>query len=303
MNMIRKKNLLLFTLIGFLAILWSCDDSLQETQNGRVSLALTDAPIDDENLAGVFITITGIEYKKGNGQWQTFEEFEGPQEFNLMELTNGDTAMLGEFNSGAGNYTGLRFLLEASERGEGPKSTPGCYLLYKDSTQQPLFVPSGGQTGYKAVGSFSVPANGNVEVTADFDARKSVVKAGKSGKYLLKPTIRLIVNNQAGSISGRVNNRADTLDYTVYAYEQGAYEDSEADEPEEESNRFPNATSSSGVEEDGSYQLSFLAEGEYELVVGASDEEGEFEEVTGSVDSVAVESNANTTLDIDLEDL
>jgi hypothetical protein len=43
-------------------------------------------------------------------------------------------------------------------------------------------------------------------VTADFDVRKSIVKAGASGKYILKPTIRLVVDNQAGCIKGDVTN-------------------------------------------------------------------------------------------------
>jgi hypothetical protein len=38
-----------------------------------------------------------------------------------------------------------------------------------------------------------VPVNGTVVVTADFDVRKAVVLAGSS--YILKPTIKLIVND------------------------------------------------------------------------------------------------------------
>jgi hypothetical protein len=38
-----------------------------------------------------------------------------------------------------------------------------------------------------------VPVNGTVVVTADFDVRKAVVVAGSS--YILKPTIKLIVND------------------------------------------------------------------------------------------------------------
>ena len=73
------------------------------------------------------------------------------------------------------------------------KTNPGCYIEFADNSTEPLFVPSGGETGYKAVGQFEVPVNGTVEVTADFDVREAVVVAGS--RYILKPTIKLIVND------------------------------------------------------------------------------------------------------------
>ncbi|MDH3710452.1 MAG: carboxypeptidase-like regulatory domain-containing protein, partial [Cyclobacteriaceae bacterium] len=42
------------------------------------------------------------------------------------------------------------------------------------------------------------------EVLLDFDAARSVVKAGNSGKHNLKPVIRTIVEAQDGAISGIV---------------------------------------------------------------------------------------------------
>jgi hypothetical protein len=41
-------------------------------------------------------------------------------------------------------------------------------------------------------------------VILDFDAAKSIVKAGNSGKYILKPTIRTTLEAQGGSIKGFV---------------------------------------------------------------------------------------------------
>ena len=82
-------------------------------------------------------------------------------------------------------------MLDIPEIGPPPTS-PGCYIEFAGNTTEPLFVPSGGQTGYKAIGHFEVSVNGTVEVTADFDVRKAVVVAGSS--YILKPTIKLIVN-------------------------------------------------------------------------------------------------------------
>jgi hypothetical protein len=144
-----------------------------------------------------------------------------------------------------------------------------------------------------------VPVNGTVEVTADFDLRKSVVEAGASGKYILKPTIRVIVNNQAGEIAGRISNTAENTDYTVYAYEADTYDNSESDDPAAEETRFPNAVSSTGAQENGAYVLAFLAEGEYDVLFTSMDAEGNVT-VNGLVEGATVESNTTTTVDFAL---
>ena len=167
----------------------------QALGTGTLKLYLCDAPLDAENVTGVYITINEIQYHliqyHLDGQWITCEEFKGPQTYNLLELTGGNSALLGELTLPAGDYTQIRFMLDIPEKGSSP-ANPGCYIEFADNSTEPLFVPSGGDTGYKAIGHFEVPVNGTVEVTADFDVRKAVVVAGSS--YILKPTIKLIVN-------------------------------------------------------------------------------------------------------------
>jgi hypothetical protein len=86
-------------------------------------------------------------------------------------------------------------MLDIAERGSNP-TNPDCYVEFADNSTEPLFTPSGNTTGYKAIGRFEVTANETVEVTADFDVREAVVVAHSS--YILKPTIKLILNNQEG---------------------------------------------------------------------------------------------------------
>ena len=162
----------------------------QALGTGILKLYLSDAPMDTENVTGVYIAINEIQYHL-DGQWITCEEFEGPQTYNLLELTGGNFALLGELTLPAGYYTQIRFILNILEEGSS-SANPGCYVEFADNSIQPLFAPSGGKTGYKAIGFFEVPVNGTVEVTADFDVHKAVVVAGSS--YILKPTIKLIVN-------------------------------------------------------------------------------------------------------------
>ena len=162
----------------------------QTLGTGTLNLYLCDAPLDAENVTGVYITINEIQYPLG-AQWMTCEEFEGPKAYDLLELTGGNSTLLGEFTLPAGNYTQIRFMLDIPDKGSH-LANPGCYIEFADNSTEPLFAPSGGETGYKAIGYFEVPVNGTVEVTADFDVRKAVVVAGSS--YVLKPTIKLTVS-------------------------------------------------------------------------------------------------------------
>ena len=278
----------------------SCEKD--DTNKGTLNLSITDAPIDSDGITGVFITVSEVQYHTSGNNWDVFDDFEGPKKFNLLELTRGESEMLGSFEMEAGHYTQLRFMLDAPVFDMGPVSNPGCYLEFEDETTKPLFVPSGVQTGYKAVGEFSVPINGSIDVTADFDVRKSVVKAGASGKYILKPTIRLVVNNQAGQIAGEVTNIPENTGVVIYAYEENIYDESEANDPAAEEPRFPNAITSDMVDENDSYHLAFLAPGSYDLIVTATID-GEFTEVLGIVEDVVVESNQTNNTQIDIENL
>ena len=160
----------------------------QALGTGTLKLYLSDAPLDAENVTGVYITVNEIQYHL-DGKWITCEEFEGSQTYNLLELTEGNSVLLGELTLPAGYYTQIRFMLDILERGSSPANS-GCYVEFADNSTQPLFAPSGEKTGYKAIGYFEVIANETVVVTADFDVHKAVIVAGSS--YILKPTIKLI---------------------------------------------------------------------------------------------------------------
>ena len=293
------------TLFVFLAVILpffiftACDKENGNT--GTVNLSITDAPLDSDGITGVFITVSEIHYHTNENGWKVFEEYEGPKTFNLLDLQRGDSELLGSFEMEAGTYTQVRFMLDAPVPNAGQHSNPGCYLEFDDGSTTNLFVPSGAQTGYKAVGAFTVPINGSVDVTADFDVRKSVVRAGASGKYLLKPTIRLIVDNQSGQIAGEVTNIPGQHNIIVYAYTQDSYDESEAQEPAEEEVRFPNTVSSDMVDENGEYHLAYLSAGTYDLIV-VSIQDGEFAEVLGVVEGIMVESRETTIVDIDIDD-
>lgn len=294
------------TIIGISAFMFSSCQKDADRTKGTLHLSLTDAPIDEYDITGVYITFTGIEYNQGD-EWHVLEGFEGPQTFNLLDLTDGVSASLGIFDLEPGNYNQIRFMLDAPELGNGNQPNPGCYLEFGGDPEntQPLFVPSGSQTGFKAIGGFTIPEAGDLYVTADFDVRKSVVVAGNSGMFILKPTIRLVVEDRAGDIDGTLLNPAEDKDYVVYLYGDGMYDEAEAAEPVDENPRFPNAITSDLVElteEEFKFFLAYLPAGLYDLII-VSQVDGTFEAVVGLYEDVEIIAQETTEVEIDIESL
>ncbi|HEY4711755.1 MAG TPA: DUF4382 domain-containing protein [Dehalococcoidia bacterium] len=292
------KNFVLALVVIFAMLAASGAGCGEASVTGTLELYLSDAPTDAENVTGVYITINEIQYHM-NDQWITCEEFVGPKTYNLLELTNGNSSLLGELVLPGGHYNQIRFMLDIPEMGQNP-ANPGCYIEFADNSTEPLFVPSGNTTGYKAVGEFTVPVNGTVEVTADFDVRKAVHLA--DSHYILHPTIRLVVNNEAGRISGLITNNSSYTDIIVFAYEDGTWTDTEDDEPVYPASRFPNAVNSGKMCDDGHYTIPLLAAGTYDLVV-AGYNSADFGEVLGFISDVEVESDHVTIQDINTDTL
>lgn len=310
-----KRILSLLMVMGVImamSIVAGCESSSADT--GTMTLKITDAAIDSEEITGVYIAINEIQVNKSTGDedanWETvrdyIEENGEPLVFNLSDLTGGEFALLGEFDLEAGQYNQIRFILDIQNQDEEPPSNPGCYVEFNDDPEDAaaLFVPSGGQTGYKAVGTFEVPVNGDVVVTVDFDLRKAVHVTGEGNnqRYILKPTLRLSVDSEAGNISGKITLDNEYTDIIVFAYGDGVWDISEADEPAAGDPRFPNAVTSYKMDSDDSYYiLAYLAYEEYDLVVAGY--EGEtFGEVLGIVSDVVLDSN-HTNMDIDANNL
>jgi hypothetical protein len=190
----------LITCLAIVAIATPCAIS----ESGTLELSLSDSPSDASNVTGVYITVNEIQYH-GNGSWENVEGFNGPATYNLIELVNGNTAFMGNLTLPSGMYSQIRFILAIPVESEGMPSNPGCYITFSDAADEPLFVPSASKTGFKATGTFDVPVNGTVSITTDFDVRRAITSY--NSHYVLQPTFRLIVDNEAGTILGPGNER------------------------------------------------------------------------------------------------
>ena len=137
------------------------------------------------------------------------------QTFDLLELQNGAIADLGLTDLEAGQYNQIRLILASEPIAPHPFAN---YVVIEGEqeeeyiigeageyyTTEELKVPSGLQTGIKIVQGFTIEVGGSTELILDFDAKKSVVQAGNSGNWLLKPTIK-VLETVTYSVSGVVD--------------------------------------------------------------------------------------------------
>ncbi len=207
------KSLMALAVIFLVAVFTGCGGGGGESSSGSVtggttgtlSLSLTDASTYD--YQAVYVTIERVEVHLGgdenfSGNWQTVAE---PRKtYNLLELVNGALQTLGLTELEAGLYTQMRLIIGSESDGElnilGNPHPYANYVILPNNDTPQLFVPSGLQTGIKLVREFMINENQLTELILDFDAARSVVKAGNSGRWLLKPTIKVIGTEILSSI-------------------------------------------------------------------------------------------------------
>jgi hypothetical protein len=101
---------------------------------------------------------------------------------------------LGQTPLPAGNYTQMRLLLAANDT-TNPLAKS---VVPQGASEVALTTPSGVETGLKMNIDINVAANQMADFVLDFDACKSVVTAGASGKYLLKPVVSVVPRFSSG---------------------------------------------------------------------------------------------------------
>ncbi|MDN7696446.1 DUF4382 domain-containing protein [Burkholderia cenocepacia] len=185
------------------------------TQTGTLHVAMTDAP--SCGFDHVYITVSQVRVNANanaadnDGGWSTVS-LATPQKIDLLSLTNGVLADLGQTALPAGQYQQVRLVL-AQNQG----NTLANSVVPTGGTEQALATPSATQSGYKIIQPFTVQPNTLVDLVLDFNACKSIVQRG-NGSYALKPVVTAIPTVVSGAISGYV--AAAEAGATVYA-EQG----------------------------------------------------------------------------------
>lgn len=176
-------------------LLSGCEEAVDTNfGTGKVSIGIKDAPID--GAMAVVVSFTGIELKAYSGETIT-RTFTTPRTIDLLTLQGAKTSLLldGETVTG-GKYDWLRLKVDLSTS-----------YLTNSSGRHNLTIPSGGESGLKVINGFTVPQDGSLALTIDFDLRKSILEPSQTGgAYRLKPVLRLVQNDKTGHIKGTVPN-------------------------------------------------------------------------------------------------
>ena len=187
------KSIFFLSMLSFFVLI-GCSDQTTNVDpvdpNGRLKMYLIDSPAA---LDSVIICVTRVEvHKAGNDStsgWFVIND--STRYFDLLQLTNGASAILGDISLPAGQYTQIRLFIG-----------DGSYVI-DQGIKYDLEVPSGSQSGLKLIHQFTIESNKLYELLLDFNVEKSIVITG-NGQYKLKPTIKVTPVVISGSISGQV---------------------------------------------------------------------------------------------------
>ncbi len=194
------KKIVLLIAIFMVAILGfqSCsndndnDNIIDNT--ARVQLKLVDAPGDYEEVNIEIIDVL-INSPENGGGWTTIT----PDDFtpiivDLTELIGGAELLLSDVIIPSGMLKEVRLVL-------GDNNT---LVIEGKSDPVHLDTPSAQQSGLKIKINTQLEPGYSYTFIFDWNVEKSIVKAGNSGKYLLKPVIRVNAEVNSGSIKGEV---------------------------------------------------------------------------------------------------
>jgi hypothetical protein len=205
-------------------------DGGEKSSTGTLKLSITDSPVDDARE--VWVQFRAVEFKPEGGApvMQELRNSGGalePQQLNLLALQGGQAAVLvNNVVLPAGRYEWIRLLVD------NQTNVRDSYILMKDGSECELRVPSGDESGLKMNRGFTLPADGSVALTVDFDLRKSLhAPPGQQGSgqdctqgFLMRPVLRLVQDSDVGAIAGTVDlSRRSALDCTrmVYVFADG----------------------------------------------------------------------------------
>jgi Domain of unknown function (DUF4382) len=248
-------------LVGVALGLAACGGGIGGTgapQMGTLKVGLTDAPACGFEQVNVSVREVLVHQSptaaEGDGGWISVVQLSPARRVDLLTLTNGVVEELGEASLPAGRYSQMRLVLA-----ENTPADPLANSVKPDGRPEvALQTPSAQQSGLKLNVNIDVPTGQVADVVLDFDACKSVVQAGRSNRYLLKPVIAVLprLSDAGARVVGYVDPAIALASTTISVQQNGVPIRS-----------TPPVTTPGNTL--GRFTLAPLPEGTYDLVVTA----------------------------------
>ena len=194
--MLRKLSYIVFLIAGLYG-LQSCTETT-DTNMAKVQLKLVDAPGD---YLEVNVEIVDIQYNNSEDDegWTSFTPNDGyPINVDLTKLIAGNSLLLTDEIMPAGMLKQIRLVLSDNNTLAIEDEQDGQKRMAH------LDTPSAMQSGLKLKINTLLEAGFSYTFILDWDVQHSIVQAGNSGKFNLKPVIRVNTEVNSGSMSGLV---------------------------------------------------------------------------------------------------
>lgn len=191
-------------------------------QMGTLKLALTDAPACGFDAVNVTIEKVRVHQNAGVDDENDAGWIDVPvsdvKRVDLLSLTNGVLDELGQTSLPAGKYTQLRLVLADNQSQPLANS-----VVPSGGAETALRTPGGQQSGLKINVDIDVAEGQTADFVLDFDACKSVVTAGSSGRYNLKPVLTAVprLSDAGMRVIGYVDEAIATSGTTVSLQSNG----------------------------------------------------------------------------------
>jgi len=202
----------MFISIAFIALVFlqGCsDDKTDDINNSnptsRVQFILVDDPGD---YLEVNVEIIDIQYKaESTGEsWISLTPESGyPINVDLTELVSGNSLLLADQLIPSGLLTQVRLVL----------SENNTLLIEGEDDLIHLTTPSAQQSGLKLHLNEELEPGFSYTFILDWVVQESIVEAGNSGMYILKPVINVNTEVNSGSISGSVIEMIDDVETAI----------------------------------------------------------------------------------------
>ena len=290
---------------------------------GTLNLSVSDAPIDAEKVC---IKFDGVQLKKADDSPPFDIDFIDPVVINLMANQGAVSETLVSTEVEAGNYQWIRLMVDAATgngagAGDTGSNDPDCdpmsngsYLVTKTNELYNIRIPSGDQTGLKLIKDIVIPVNGSGNYTAEWDLGRSFIAPPGfgTGEAMMKPVVKLVANNEVGTLFGAVADAlaspdpadpaiCDTVNGfgpTIHVFDDN--DDLEDPVNGEDGSIEPVATGPVDQEMQGSpftYEIGFLLAGDYEVAFTCDGET--FIPATGKAATIAVGESFELNFDAD----